>query len=75
VGDNLNHCIRKIDTRTGVVSNYVGIPKVNTPFSDGNEKDATFNMVHGIVSIETGNDYLIYASDWGNKRIRKIAEE
>jgi len=75
VGDSYNHCIRKIDTRTGVVSNYVGIPGVSSPFSDGNEKDATFREVHGIVSIETANDYLIYASDWGNRRIRKIAEE
>jgi len=75
VGDSYNHCIRKIDTRTGVVSVYVGIPEVSSPFSDGNEKDATFNQVHGIVSIETANDYLIYASDWGNHRIRKIAEE
>jgi len=75
VGDSYNHCIRKIDTRTGVVSNYVGIPGVNSPFSDGNEKDATFREVHGIVSIETATDYLIYASDWGNRRIRKIAEE
>ena len=75
VGDSYNHCIRKIDTRTGIVSNYVGIPGVNTPFADGNEKDATFREVHGIVSIETANDYLIYASDWGNRRIRKIAEE
>ena len=75
VGDSYNHCIRKIDTRTGIVSNYVGIPGVNSPFSDGNEKDATFREVHGIVSIQTANDYLIYASDWGNRRIRKIAEE
>ena len=75
VGDSYNHCIRKIDTRTGIVSNYVGIPGVSSPFSDGNEKDATFREVHGIVSIITANDYLIYASDWGNKRIRKIAEE
>jgi len=75
VGDSYNHCIRKIDTRSGIVSNYVGIPTVSTPFSDGNEKDATFREVHGIVSIQTKNDYLIYASDWGNKRIRKIAEE
>jgi len=75
VGDSYNHCIRKIDTRTGIVSNYVGIPGVNTPFSDGNEKDATFREVHGIVSIVTATDYLIYASDWGNRRIRKIAEE
>ena len=75
VGDSYNHCIRKVDTRTGIVSNYVGIPGVSSPFSDGNEKDATFREVHGIVSIITPNDYLLYASDWGNKRIRKIAEE
>jgi len=75
VGDSYNHCIRKVDTRTGIVSNYVGIPTVSSPFSDGNERDATFNQVHGIVSIVTANDYLVYASDWGNKRIRKIAEE
>ncbi len=75
VGDNGNHCIRKVDTRTGIMSVYVGIPRVSTPFANGNEKDATFRNVHGIVTIETTNDYLIYASDYGNNRIRKIAEE
>jgi hypothetical protein len=75
VGDNKNHCVRKIDTRTGIVSNYIGIPGISSPFANGNERDATFRLVHGIVAIETDNDYLIYASDWGNRRIRKIAEE
>ena len=75
VGDNNNHCIRKIDTRRGIVSNYIGIPRVSSPFADGNEQDATFRNVHGIVTIETANDYLIYASDYGNNRIRRVSEE
>jgi len=83
VGDSQNHCIRRIDTRPAsqdppaepIVSVFVGIPGVSGR-TNGNEKDATFNNIHGIVLIETRNDdYMIIASDWGSCLIRKIVEE
>jgi streptogramin lyase len=71
LGDEQNHCIRQIDTKSGMVSTIIGIPKTAGD-KDGNKDEATFKNPHGIVVDSEG---IIYASDWGNKKVRRIAIE
>jgi hypothetical protein len=71
VGDNENQCIRIVNTSTMMVETMVGIPGL-AGFKDGSKDDAQFRYPHGIVADAEG---IIYVSDWGNKRIRRIAVE
>jgi len=73
VGDSRNYCIRMINIRReGMpVSTLIGIPK-SAGSNDGKREDARFNEIHGIVSDADG---VIYASDWNNCKIRRIAVE
>ena len=72
VGDCGNHCIRMVNTKTMMVSTIIGIPKVSTPFRDGNKDYATFNQPHGIV---VDSQDIIYVADYSNNRVRRIAIE
>jgi DNA-binding beta-propeller fold protein YncE len=71
VGDNGNECIRMINTNTMMVETIIGIPE-NRGFQDGSKDDALFNQPHGLVVDAEG---IIYVSDYGNRRIRRIAIE
>jgi hypothetical protein len=72
VGDLGNHCIRMVNTQTMMVETVVGIPGVSEPFKDGAKEDATFNQPAGIT---VDKDNVIYISDFGNSRIRRLAIE
>jgi outer membrane protein assembly factor BamB len=71
IGDSGNHCIRKVDTETMMVETTIGIPGL-AGYTDGNKDEAQFRDLHGIVTDSEG---VIYASDWGNKVVRRIAIE
>jgi DNA-binding beta-propeller fold protein YncE len=71
VGDNGNHCIRKIDTNTNKVETIIGIPQA-AGFKDGKKEDALFRNPHGIA---VNPDGVIYVSDYGNSRVRRVAVE
>lgn len=71
VGDNVNQCIRMINTTTMMVETMIGIPE-QRGFKDGSKDDALFNEPHGIVVDAEG---IIYVSDFNNNRIRRIAIE
>jgi hypothetical protein len=71
VADAGNHCMRQIDTENMVVETVIGIPGM-AGFQDGNKDDALFNETHGIA---VDADAIIYVSDYGNRRIRRIAIE
>jgi hypothetical protein len=71
VGDNGNHCIRKVDTENMMVETIIGIPGTRG-FKDGAKDDALFNEPHGIA---TDADGIIYVSDYNNNRVRRIAIE
>jgi sugar lactone lactonase YvrE len=66
VADTLNHVIRKI-TSSGVVSTFAGDGAPGT--KDGSGSNAQFNSPSAILISSTG---LLYVSDTGNHRIRKI---
>jgi hypothetical protein len=71
IGDSGNHCIRKLDTNTLMVETVVGIPQL-AGFKDGKKEDAQFKNLHGIA---VDPDDVIFASDYGNYRVRRIAIE
>ena len=71
VGDNHNHCIRMINTSTMMVETLIGIPE-QRGWVDGARETAQFAEVHGIV---TDPDNVIYAADFANRRVRRIAVE
>jgi hypothetical protein len=71
VGDSGNHCIRKVDTDNMTVETIIGIPG-RADFKDGNKDEAMFRDPHGIA---TDPDGIVYVSDYGNNRVRRIAIE
>jgi hypothetical protein len=71
VGENNNHCIRKVDTQTMMVETLIGIPG-KSGFLDGKKEDAQFNGPHGLVVDSEG---VIFVADYSNCRIRRIAIE
>lgn len=71
IGDNYNHCIRKLDTQTNKVETIIGIPQA-AGFKDGKKEDALFRNPHGIVVDPEG---IIFVSDYGNSRVRRVAVE
>ena len=72
IADNYNHCIRKIDLQTGIVTTVVGIAG-KAGYKDGNPDDAEFRNPYG-VTIDR-RDGSIYVADYGNKVIRKLTIE
>lgn len=68
VADTMNNCIRYIDFNMGEVSTIAGKP--STPgLKDGPVSNALFNQPVGLALDKNG---VLYVSDSGNQRIRKI---
>lgn len=67
VCDNGNHCIRKLDLLSGVVTTFAGFPQAG--FKDDTGVLAQFNQPIGLARDLAGN---LYVGDFGNNRIRKI---
>jgi len=73
VADAGNHCIRKIDVKTKMVTTVVGIAG-KSGYQDGNPDDALFNNPWG-VCIDRRGDGTIYVADRDNRCIRKLTIE
>jgi hypothetical protein len=71
ISDGGNHCIRRIDTDNMMVETIIGIPQ-KAGYLEGMKETALFSSVHGIA---TDADGVIYVSDFGNSRVRRIAIE
>jgi len=73
IGDSGNDCIRMVNTKVNpmMVETIIGIPGQRN-FKDGNRDEALFNQPQGLVV--DSND-IIYVSDWGNNRLRRVAVE
>lgn len=67
VVDQGYYTIRKVDTSTGAVSTFVGVPGYSGD-TDGNGNSATFGAPQGIATDGTN----LYITDVGNQTIRKI---
>jgi hypothetical protein len=71
VGDNGNHCIRKVDTDNMMVETVVGIPGIKGA-QNGKKEEATFNDPHGLVADIDG---ILYVSEYSGCKVRRIAIE
>ena len=74
IADNKNHCIRKYDPTTGLVTTFVGSRAGGSDssapgFVDGNGTNAKFNGPY-MITIDSSDN--IYVADAGNYAIRKV---
>ncbi len=67
--DTYNHCIRRIDARTGVISTIAGTGQNGFAGDGGPAIQAQMNQPYGIIIDRAGN---IYVADRLNKRVRRI---
>jgi sugar lactone lactonase YvrE len=67
--DTYNHCIRRIDKRSGVITTIAGTGEQGFSGDGGPAVRATMNQPYGIVIDRGGN---IYTADRLNGRVRRI---
>ena len=67
--DTYNHCIRRIDARTGVISTIAGSGESGLSGDGGPAMQARMNQPYGLVIDRAGN---IYTADRLNGRVRRI---
>ena len=67
--DTFNHCIRRIDARTGVISTIAGTGERGFSGDGGAATRAQMNEPYGVVIDRSGN---IYVADRLNRRVRRI---
>jgi DNA-binding beta-propeller fold protein YncE len=67
--DTYNHCIRRVDARTGVIATVAGTGEAGFGGDGGPAKQARMNQPYGIV-IDRSNNF--YVADRLNKRVRRI---
>jgi sugar lactone lactonase YvrE len=70
VADTLNHCIRRIDARTGEVSTVAGGREKGFAGDGGPARDARFNEAYHVCTTPRG--FLV--ADLGNRRIRLVED-
>lgn len=69
VVDKGSNRIRKIDSRTGIISTVAGVCRYGY---DGDEKPAVRAMLHAPEAVIFGQDDNLYISDTMNHRVRKV---
>jgi DNA-binding beta-propeller fold protein YncE len=67
--DTFNHCIRRIDARSGVITTIAGTGERGFAGDDGPAIRAQMNEPYGIVIDRSGN---VYVADRKNGRVRRI---
>jgi sugar lactone lactonase YvrE len=70
IADSWNHCIRKIDGKTGIIRTFAGIGKAGFTGDGGPAAEAAFDFLMCITFNSTHDK--IYAADLKNRRIRVI---
>jgi len=69
IADSGNHCIRKVNGKTGIIKTIAGIGREGLGGDGGKAEKAILNHPAGVV---VDSRYLIYFNDYCNDRIRKI---
>src|SRR5262249_8398953 len=69
IAEAFNHCIRKVDLRTGVITTVAGTGKKGYPGGGGPATKATFNEIYA-VAVDT--DGSLYVVDRLNAVIRRV---
>lgn len=70
IGDSWNHCIRKVDAKTGVIATIAGNGKKGFSGDGGPATEATFDFVMCITLSPDKN--VIHVADLNNHRIRAV---
>jgi DNA-binding beta-propeller fold protein YncE len=70
LSDSFNHTLRKIDSRTGIVTTLAGNGKSGFAGDGGPATDAQFSTLIHIALDPAGKH--VYGADIGNKRVRRI---
>ncbi len=70
IADSWNHCVRKIDTKTGIITTVAGTGEAGFSGDGGPATAAQFNFLM-CVSLNPAQDKL-YLADLKNRRIRMI---
>ena len=70
IADSWNHCVRKIDTKTGVITTIAGTGEAGFSGDGGPATAATFHFLM-CVSLNPAQDKL-YVADLKNRRVRMI---
>jgi len=69
VAEAFNHCVRRIDLKTGTVSTVAGTGKKGFSGDGGPARDATFNEPYAVVVSPEGD---LYIADRLNASVRKV---
>ena len=67
--DTFNHCLRRVDTRSGIIQRVAGTGQLGYAGDGGAAVDATFNEPYGVTSDGAGN---LYTADRHNAVVRRI---
>ncbi len=70
IGDTWNHCVRRIDARTGLVSTWAGNGKAAFAGDGRRRRDASFNFVMCITL--NADSSALHIADLKNRRIRAV---
>ena len=70
IADSWNHCIRKIDAKTGVISTIAGTGEAGYRGDGGHAAKATFDFVM-CISLDPA-DSRLFIADLRNRRIRAV---
>ncbi len=70
IADSWNHCIRKIDAKTGIITTIAGTGEAGFSGDGGPATKATFDFIM-CITLTPAND-AIYIADLKNRRIRVV---
>ncbi|MEP6667519.1 MAG: hypothetical protein ABJF10_00115 [Chthoniobacter sp.] len=70
IADSFNSRLRRIDSKTGIMTTLAGVPKKGFAGDGGLATDAQFSTLIQIALNPAGNQ--LYCADIGNRRIRRI---
>lgn len=70
IADSWNHCVRKVDAATGVISTIAGTGQKGFSGDGGPATKATFDFVM-CITLNPANDVL-HIADLNNRRIRAV---
>ena len=67
--ERMNHCVRRVEAKTGVISTVAGNGKAGFAGDGGAAKEAQFNQPHSLAFDPAGD---LYVCDILNHRVRRI---